>query len=167
MGTENLPLIRTYRNIFSHKPDLASHNCLWQLKPILRKKMSRDLNQNSLLLKDPWLIAGDFNIVVDAEETTNPRYLNQKRCSSFIHWIPKHGLIDLGYSGPKFTWTRGISSEIFKGARLDYELSNTDWRIHFPQAEVIILPKVNSNHSPMLIILSRPQIPYLGKQFKF
>ena len=118
-------------------------------------------------MKDSWLIAGDFNYVVDVEETTNLGYSYQKICSSFVHWISKHGLVDLGYNGPKFTWIRGFSSETFKGARHDCALNNTNWRIRFPQTKVVILLKVNSNHYPMLITLSRPLIPYHSKQLKF
>ena len=39
--------------------------------------------------------------------------------TDFGDWIFNQGLIDLGFTRPKFTWTRGQFSETFKGARLD------------------------------------------------
>ena len=119
--------------------------------------------------EDLWLIVGDFDSVVDIEEPTSQGKMNQRKCSSFVSWIFEHGLIDLGFSGPNFTWTRGTSPNSFKGARLDRALSNTNWKIRFPMlhAEVHILPKINSDHSPMLITFSKPPSHPKPNQFKF
>ena len=78
--------------------------------------MWRDLNQNVLTLKDPWMEVGDFNSVVDAEESTNPKKISQNRCLDFANWIFDHSLLDMGFIGSKFTWTRVVSSNTFTGA---------------------------------------------------
>ena len=63
-------------------------------------------------------------------------------------------MIDLGFIGPRFTWSRGNISSSFTTARLDRVVSNTDWRAKFDQATIQRLPKLNSNHTPLIIKLS-------------
>ena len=74
-----------------------------------------------------------------------------RRCTRFKHWIENNGLIDLGFSGPKFTWTRGLNRETRKEARLDRALCNMDWRVRFQEGAVRHLLKACSDHSPLLI----------------
>jgi len=47
-----------------------------------------------------------------------------RRCLNFNHWTESNGLIDLGFSGPRFTWSRGRSPETHKYTRLDRGLCN-------------------------------------------
>ncbi|CAL2279833.1 unnamed protein product [Prunus armeniaca] len=50
----------------------------------------------------PWLIAGDFNGLLTADE----KFGGALECKSkgFRNWVDGNEMIDLGYSGPKFTW---------------------------------------------------------------
>ena len=66
----------------------------------------------------PWLIAGDFNSVLTAAGTSNPRKLDQRRNAGFLEWIFDNILLDLGFSGSQLTWPRGTSIANFQGARL-------------------------------------------------
>ena len=135
--------------------------------PVFRKILWKDINHNRVQLVEPWMIVGNFNSVMDAEEISSPGRMNQRKCLGFTSWIFEHGLLDLGFTGPKFRWTRGKTPNTFTGARLDRALSNTNWRIGFPDAEVNILPKINSDHSPMLISISGSRHYPNSKQFKF
>ena len=133
----------------------------------LRKNLRRDLNQETLKINKPWLIAGDFNSVTHADETSNPDRLDQRRCIGFVNWIFEHGLLDLGFSGPKFTWMRGNTPEQFKGARLYRAICNMDWRTVFPQTKVTILPNLNSDHSPVKISMSSTTKMQFQSKFRF
>ena len=62
---------------------------------------------------------GDFNSIINAEETLRPDKVDQRICRGFINWIFEHELIDLGYTRSKYTWTIGVSATSFKGLRLD------------------------------------------------
>ena len=92
---------------------------LWQPNTSLHKRLWARLHQKPNLRTDSWLLAGDFNVVANADELSNPRRWDQRKCSGFNDWIFEHGLVDLDFIGPKFTWTRGSSPSSFKGARLD------------------------------------------------
>ena len=74
----------------------------------LRKYLCRYLNQDYLQLDEPWLIVGNFNSVISADETSNFDKLDQRRYASFVHWIFDHDLIDLGFTGPTFTGLEAI-----------------------------------------------------------
>ena len=88
------------------------------------------------------------------EEVSQGRNFDVRRCAGFLSWTDDHEVIDMGVSGPCYTWTRGTSTETFKGARLDRALCNPEWRSLFDTAEVTHLPKLNSDQSPILIRLS-------------
>ncbi|XP_028058205.1 uncharacterized protein LOC114262062 [Camellia sinensis] len=62
-------------------------------------------------------------------------------------------LTDLGFSGPKFTWTNGRHGLANIKERLDRALCNDQWHTLFPEAWVQHLPRVNSDHYPLLISL--------------
>ena len=64
------------------------------------------------------------------------------------------GMLDLGFFGPKYTWTnkRGLADLI--QIRLDKCWANSCWKSLFPEANVTHLAQVNSDHCPLLLNLS-------------
>ncbi|KAJ8445417.1 hypothetical protein Cgig2_031230 [Carnegiea gigantea] len=59
-----------------------------------------------------------------------------RRCTKFNNWIENNALIDLGFSGPKFTWVRGLGPSTKKSAHMDRALCNIEWRARFPEGGV-------------------------------
>ena len=118
----------------------------------LRQELWEELERLKNLFTGPWMLAGDFNETSSMMER-NGSYnsVMQRRCREFANWIENSGLIDLGCSGPGHTWFRGNSPETFKSARLDRGLVNEDWRTRFPEGAVRNIPKVKSDHCPILI----------------
>ncbi|XP_031116716.1 uncharacterized protein LOC116020380 [Ipomoea triloba] len=133
----------------------------------LRKKLFEDLSQHRIGFEGPWLSVGDYNSVINRDETSNTNTFSFARCAGFQDWIFREGLVDLGYDGSKFTWMRGLNSSSFKGARLDRALGNIDWKNRFPNVEVIHLPMLNSDHTPLLIRLSGTPPNNCNKIFRF
>ncbi|XP_031111990.1 uncharacterized protein LOC116015963 [Ipomoea triloba] len=117
----------------------------------LRRRLWAELSLSKLGFAGPWMLAVDFNAVVCQEETSNYSSLTVQRSSDFVSWIHDEGLIDLGFSGPRLTWIKGNSSVTAKGARLDRALCNIEWRQRFPNASVVHLPRISSDHAPILI----------------
>ncbi|KAJ8440990.1 hypothetical protein Cgig2_020019 [Carnegiea gigantea] len=93
----------------------------------------------------------DFNETTSLERRHRGSMDMSRRCDKFKFSIANNALIDLGFSGPKFTWNRGKTMETRKSARLDRGLCNTLWRVRFPKAVVRHLPALNSDHNPLLI----------------
>ncbi|KAJ4848788.1 hypothetical protein Tsubulata_025772 [Turnera subulata] len=52
----------------------------------------------------PWVLLGDFNETISQDEKQGGVPISQARCDKFRDWIEECRLLDLGYSGPKFTW---------------------------------------------------------------
>ncbi|KAL4365379.1 hypothetical protein AHAS_Ahas07G0100200 [Arachis hypogaea] len=95
--------------------------------------------------------------------------LTKKACTSFANWINDYGLIDLGFIDSRFTW-RGPQREgqkrVFK--RLDRALANAEWRIKFQEAKVKALPRIGSDHHPLLITLqSRDVMQRRDRLFRY
>lgn len=75
---------------------------------------------------------------------------------SYVDCMNCCGMLDLGFSGPKYTWTnkRGLANLI--QLRLDRCWDNTSWKSLFHEANVTHLARVNSHHCPLLLNLSPP-----------
>ncbi|XP_019150060.1 PREDICTED: uncharacterized protein LOC109146841 [Ipomoea nil] len=117
----------------------------------LRRRLWTDLRQSNLGINGPWLIAEDFNTVLNREETSNYSSFSSHHSSDFANWIQDEGLIDMGFTGPKLTWVKDGTNETLKGAKLDRAMCNTEWRLRFPGACVTHLARVASDHAPLFI----------------
>lgn len=118
---------------------------------VLRKRLWRDLSKDDLGLYKEWLAVGDFNSVLSSDEVSSPGNFNERRSKGIKEWIFSEGLLDPGFSGPTFTWTRGKDGQNFRGARLDRALCTPEWLDKFPHLKVKHLPALKSDHSPILL----------------
>ena len=76
--------------------------------------------------------------------------------------------LDLGFSGPKYTWTIGRQVTDLILERIDRCFANPTWRLLFPEASVTHLPRVFLDHCPVLLEVSRPPPPATAnKPFRF
>lgn len=75
--------------------------------------------------------------------------------------------MDLGFHGPRFTWTN--KNPIWHcniKECLDRALENVEWKIHFPRMEIHHLPHTKSDHCPILMDIDPPERKS-PKPFKF
>ncbi|XP_060211660.1 uncharacterized protein LOC132639209 [Lycium barbarum] len=114
----------------------------------------------------PWLVGGDFNVVVDEEEKYGGLPVSVAEVEDFRCCIQSCNLTDLGYKGSIFTWWNGRGRDdcIFK--RLDRCLGSFELQETYPGLEVSHLIKNGSDHSPMLLDFNR-EVPQFRKSFKF
>ena len=71
-----------------------------------RRKPFWDYLQNlAFNISLPWLLLGDFNDMISEEEKLGGLPINRTRMTAFRNCLDKCGLIDLGFHGPRFTWT--------------------------------------------------------------
>ncbi|KAI9079602.1 hypothetical protein K1719_038429 [Acacia pycnantha] len=136
---------------------------LWNLEDLVVDVLEKDdqfihcrwfLNGKSMLFTAVYANPWDFNEIKSPSEQIGGGRINETRCRKFSDWIQNCGLIDVEANGPFFTW-KGPKWEgldrVFK--RLDRCLCNVGWLEEFVDAEVRIVPRVGSDHHPMLVKL--------------
>ncbi|BFG33690.1 hypothetical protein CerSpe_199640 [Prunus speciosa] len=94
----------------------------------------------------PWLLAGDFNEMLHIDEKLGG--VPHNRIKGFKSWVDGNDMVDLGFIGPKFTWT---NKRVFE--RLDRAVCNLHWRSLFAEAHVKHLPRTKSDHNPIKVCL--------------
>ncbi|XP_058077579.1 uncharacterized protein LOC131225973 [Magnolia sinica] len=103
-------------------------------------------------IQGPWVIGGDFNTVVaTAKRSRRNQDLGSAR--DFVEAIDNAGLLDAGFSGSCFTWCNNQQGPARVWARLDRVLTNGLWNSSFPNFHVEHLPRSNSDHAPLLLVL--------------
>ncbi|KAF5464528.1 hypothetical protein F2P56_014601 [Juglans regia] len=116
----------------------------------------------------PWLVLGDFNKILHAHEKSggNPRPERQLR--DFREVVDVCRLRDLGYLGPKFTWSNRRAGDKCIRERLDRCLVNSEWWASFPRAHVTHGVAAYSDHLPIWLNLEgEVGSHFVKKSFKF
>ena len=128
-----------------------------------RRLLWSDLTLHSPPPSSPWLLAGDFNATTAPEDRCGGASRRNHGCPAFKSFINHSGLIDLGFSGSRFTWRRGATF-----VRLDRALATSSWLTLFSHSRVTHLPMVLSDHRPILLSLGiHARIAPREKPFKF
>lgn len=105
------------------------------------------------------LLAGDFNATLWDEERKDCVGDRQDR-NDFATWIEHHSLMDLGFSGPIFTWKHGN-----RRAHLDRFFATAQWIDAYPFYEPSTLHFNGSDHRPIVCAVS--QLYKTGKRFHY
>lgn len=87
-----------------------------------------------------WLVIGDFNQVVDPTEKLGGQRLTRTHTASLWNFLNNGGLIDLGFSGPRYTWTNNRRGAGKIRERLDRAVCNSLWQLRFSGHGVRHLP---------------------------
>ncbi|KAL4278310.1 hypothetical protein GQ457_03G020200 [Hibiscus cannabinus] len=104
----------------------------------------------------PWILGGYFNLILDGGERVGGSDSVSGGSRRFGEFIQTNGLVDQGFQGPPFTWSRGNLKQ-----RLDGCLANAVWCNEFPNSRVIHLERRGSDHRPLLLRL-RPDLVRKG-----
>ncbi|KAI9122534.1 hypothetical protein K1719_006374 [Acacia pycnantha] len=134
-----------------------------------RKILWDKLKALSAGISVPWVVWGDFNDIIAPNERIGGSGMNSRRIRWFQDQADESGLIDLGASGPRFTWKgpkiRG-GLRIFE--RLDRAFANQEWITLLPNCGVKNLPRTRfSDHSPLLLNMGSTGRSYRQRPFRF
>ncbi|KAI3457760.1 hypothetical protein Pfo_014423 [Paulownia fortunei] len=121
------------------KCDIIGRRELWDVLRYIA-----DQNESQL-----WLLGGDCNTILQLNKRTGHQRSRLTSMQDFGDMIEDCGLIDAGYEGSNFTWT---NHKVWK--RLDRILYLDDWLNLFNTTRVSHLPRIWSNHSPLLISMN-------------
>lgn len=104
-------------------------------------------------LGDDWVIWGDMNDLLCAEEKKGGISRPHWTFRGFQKFVNDCGLVDLGFSGYPFTWRNNRRGEDYIQELLDRVLATPSWCRLFDQASVSHLNAVGSNHNALLLTL--------------
>ena len=75
-------------------PGLAERQILWS-----------NIEEVGRLHSIPWLMIGDFNEVLCSKDKFGGNQVNMNRAIEFKACLDSCSFVDLGFAGPKYTWT--------------------------------------------------------------
>jgi hypothetical protein len=111
----------------------------------------------------PTLLGGDFNLIRERKEKSS-RNINQHWANLFNDWINKFDLIELKSVVRMYTWANNQDNLVM--AALDRVFVTTCGESMFSSVLVKTLPRVGSDHTPMLFdsrAFTSPKV----KKFRF
>ncbi|XP_023884843.1 uncharacterized protein LOC111997036 [Quercus suber] len=95
-----------------------------------------------------WVIAGEFNEPLVEDDKFGGRTVSMNRSLQFKDCLDKCNMVDLGFSGPRFTWSNGRELSMLIQERIDRFFVNIVWYSNFPEAKVTHLTRCHSDHCP-------------------
>lgn len=101
----------------------------------------------------PWLVFGDFNAVLGAHENKGTP-LSRRSCEEFQAMTDVCELVHVITKGAEFTWVR---RNVIRGnveLHLDQSLANLEWLDTWDQFDCYTLPRICSDHNPLLMSFS-------------
>ncbi|XP_050264114.1 uncharacterized protein LOC126708367 [Quercus robur] len=101
----------------------------------------------------PWVLAGDFNEPLSEDDEFGGRAVSVSRSLLFKECLDKCNMIDIGFLGPRFTWTNKREVQALIQERIDSVFVNPNWCLLYPEARVVHLTRCHSDHCPILLEL--------------
>ena len=99
-----------------------------------------------------WCCIGDFNELLQVGEKKGGTPRSHNLMQAFREAMDACEFVDLGFSGPAFTW-HGKRGREWIWERLDRGLANYDWLAKFPTSRVKHLSCFTFDHRPILLSL--------------
>ncbi|XP_009600115.1 uncharacterized protein [Nicotiana tomentosiformis] len=120
-------------------------------KPTLRSPLWENLRHISTICNTPWCVIRDFNVIASIGEKIGGIPYQMNKSIDFLSMIKNCGLIDLGFYGPRYTWSNRMGTCSIVWKRSDRGLANDNWLSSFPTATITHLASTGSDHSPLLM----------------
>lgn len=99
----------------------------------------------------PWLVFGDFNEILWASKKLGGPQRNSTSMVDFRETITNLRLLDLGYTGYRYTWSNGRSGDANVQVCLDRALGTQQWKTRFPMYSVHHKIRFCSDHAPITV----------------
>jgi hypothetical protein len=104
----------------------------------------------------PAIIGGDFNLVRSQLDKSNGN-IDHRCANKFNAWVELWDLVEIGLPGRAFTWANNQENLIM--SRIDRFFCTTELKVKFPLAHARALPRVGSDHIPIIWNSGFDQIP--------
>uniref|UniRef100_A0A7N2R7P6 DUF4283 domain-containing protein n=1 Tax=Quercus lobata TaxID=97700 RepID=A0A7N2R7P6_QUELO len=117
----------------------------------------------------PWVIIGDFNELLHANEKEGGNARPEGQMKLFRDTINSCELRDMGYCGSDFTWSRKLGTKGWVRERLDRAFVSTEWIGMFPTAKIFHVANSVFDHNMLILKNAKPtrRRKKGQKQFRF
>ena len=95
-----------------------------------------------------WLVLGDFNLILNAQEKNNAR-LNLPMINRFRSTVDNLELARIDLRGRKYTWCNDQQSPTM--TRIDHFFAFVDWLELFPRTDFRAVASLGSDHSALFL----------------
>ena len=104
--------------------------------PYPSKKAKAWMNLAAFLesVQCPWVCFGDFNYTLSQEDISRGSISGHSSTNHLSDLMFEFSVVDLGFSGNKFTWAKGKWRSAAVKRRLDRGIASIAWRLAFPKA---------------------------------
>jgi exonuclease III len=109
---------------------------------------------------DKWLILGDFNLILQAEDKSNDN-LNRRLMGAFRDVVRDLELKELNLRGRKFTWSNDRTQ-----TRIDRAFCTSAWDLMLPNVSLQALSSRVSDHCPVLLAGNGTASRFRGFRFE-
>ncbi|XVE61300.1 hypothetical protein DITRI_Ditri06bG0028900 [Diplodiscus trichospermus] len=130
-----------------------------------RQEIWKLIKEKAKGINTPWICAGDFNDFLYHFEKGGGKIRAEWKMGVFKQLVEDCELIDLKSQGQNFTWMNKREEGCIR-EKIDRVLANLSWVEMYPRAQVVNLPIIRSDHSPVLIDVDFRDIK-ASRQFKF
>ncbi|GLT70675.1 hypothetical protein SLA2020_427370 [Shorea laevis] len=140
---------------------VASHQqatCLFTFVYVQPHVIQKDsfwcqLREVASLTTENWIVMGDFNDILTVDEASPRAARGFIRTQQFRDRVSSCGLHSIDSLGCKFTWVRKQNGRVVLREKLDIALFNLRALESFLGAKVFNLPRLCSDHHPLLLCL--------------
>ena len=120
-----------------------------------RRLLWENLESVSDLHSLSWVIASDFNEVLMGEDKFGGRPVNIHKALQFQEYLNSCRMIDIGYSGSRYTWSNNRPMTGLIHERIDRVFVNATWNGLYPEACVRHLERSHLDHCLVLLSIDR------------
>lgn len=128
----------------------------------LKTSFLEELNAQREFCSGPWMILGDFNMILRASEKNNTN-LNRSTMGKFRTFVDNNELKEVYMNGRRFTWSNERDTPTM--TKIDRVLVSVDWELENPDCLLQALSSGVSNHAPLH--LHTAAMFYPKKRFRF
>lgn len=99
----------------------------------------------------PWMVLGDFNQVLCASDKKGGRLVFPSQTMSFLYMVRTCGLVDLGFTRSKYTWSNMQQGIANVQKHLDMAFENALCVQKLTSYRVVHIPRSWSDHNPIMV----------------
>ncbi|XP_019460141.1 PREDICTED: uncharacterized protein LOC109359901 [Lupinus angustifolius] len=118
---------------------------------LVRRKLWDDLHILLSSFAGPWCFVGDFNAIMGTHEHRGSKTPSRIPIIDFKEFSDRETLIHLSTRGSDFTWSNKRRGDALTEKRLDRAICNEGWLNAWNQVSCCTLPRISSDHNPILL----------------